>query len=213
MLHNGCIVKYSKTLLKWCHFISRLHPLSQNYLHWRSHAGMLQIKYNVLLAQYVNNMSKVVLEIMRKAVCFQYFLQWKRELTIAKFFCLACSAKFPSWFRPLSGLYHVNWMIATQRARQHFCRWCKGQTKLNSLSFLPKICITLLRQILSCFQLPFLTVIFLIWPLTPSDVATPLYYPLNIAPLWSFIYLIILFIFRVKIEATGQSMPHNLFST
>ena len=67
-------------------------------------------------------------------------------------------------------------------------------------------------EILSCFQLPFHTVIFLIWPLTPSDVATPLYYPLNIAPLWSFIYLIILFIFRVKIEATGQSMPHNLFS-
>ena len=60
----------TRSLLKWCHFISRLHPLSQNYLYWRSHAGMLQIKYNVLLVQYVNNMSKVVLEIMRKAVCF-----------------------------------------------------------------------------------------------------------------------------------------------
>ena len=121
-------------------------------------------------------------------------MQWKRELTVAKFLCLACSAKFPSWFRPLSGLYHVN-DHSTASKTTFLSHWCKGQTKLNSLSFLPKICITLQRQILSCFQLPFHTVIFLIWPLTPSDVATPLYYPLNIALLWSFIYLFIYFIY------------------
>ena len=55
----GCAFAFNKllfwSLLKWCHFISRLHPLSQNYLYWRSHAGMLQIKYNVLFVQYVNN--------------------------------------------------------------------------------------------------------------------------------------------------------------
>ena len=109
----------------------------------------------------------------------------------SKIFCLACSAKFPSWFRPSSGLYHVNWTIAAQRARQHFCL-ADAKVKQNST---PKICTTLQRQILSCFQLPFHTVIFLIWPLTPYDIATPLYYPLNIAPLWSFIYLFIYFIY------------------
>ena len=38
------------------------------------------------------------------------------------------------------------------------------------------------------------TVIFLIWPLNPSDVAPPIYYLLNIDPLWSFIYLFTYFI-------------------